>query len=76
MNPPLEHQTNMTASKRKPFPDGKQAEILLSGVTTMTTLRPCHLDGFVEPNQSLASTPSRRSRSTCSATSCGRSPGS
>jgi hypothetical protein len=30
----------MTASKAKPFPDGKQADILLSGITPSTIRRP------------------------------------
>jgi hypothetical protein len=31
----LNTYTNITATKPKPFPDGKQADILLSGVTTI-----------------------------------------
>jgi hypothetical protein len=46
MNPPLQHHTKITATKAKPFPDGKQAEILLSGVTTIDNpaARNWHLD--------------------------------
>jgi hypothetical protein len=38
--------TNITATKLKPFPDGKQADILLSGVTTIDNpaARNWHLD--------------------------------
>ncbi len=38
--------TNITATKPKPFPDGKQADILLSGVTTIDNpaARNWHLD--------------------------------
>jgi hypothetical protein len=31
----LNTYTNITVSKAKPFPDGKQADILLSGITTI-----------------------------------------
>jgi hypothetical protein len=42
----FKNYTNITATKPKPFPDGKQADILLSGVTTIDnpTARPWHLD--------------------------------
>ena len=42
----LNTYTNITATKPKPFPDGKQADILLSGVTTIDNpaARNWHLD--------------------------------
>jgi hypothetical protein len=59
--PLLNTYTNITAPSTKPFPDGKQADILLSGITTIDS--PAPATGQLGPGTSIISIVSSSSSS-------------